>query len=87
MKLPINSIIDAQNTISNWKWRNAARDLIERDNVLSIDKIKELFNHIMNSNNKILSQAMMEDWLLTKSAKYRLMGISSTEFKKTFQVG
>lgn len=82
LKLPINSIINAQNTTSNWKWRNAARDLIEKDHVLSIDKIKELFNHIMNENNKILTKPMMEDWLINKSAKHRLMGISPTAYKK-----
>lgn len=82
LKLPINSIINAQSTASNWKWRNAARDLIEKDNVLSIDKIKELFNHIMDEKNKILSKSMMEDWLINKSAKYRLMGITPTAYKK-----
>jgi DNA-binding ferritin-like protein len=82
LKLPINSIVNAQNTTSNWKWRNAARDLIEKDNVLSIDKIKELFNHIMDEKNKILSKSMMEDWLINKSAKHRLMGISPTDYKK-----
>lgn len=82
LKLPINSIVNAQNTTSNWKWRNAARDLIEKDNVLSIDKIKDLFNHIMDEKNKILTKPMMEDWLINKSAKHRLMGISPTAYKK-----
>ncbi|HFJ7175397.1 TPA: hypothetical protein ACGSCT_001964 [Escherichia coli] len=82
LKLPINSIVNAQNTTSNWKWRNAARDLIEKDNVLSIDKIKDLFNHIMDEKNKILTKPMMEDWLINKSAKHRLMGTTPTAYKK-----
>ncbi|MBV7299300.1 HEPN domain-containing protein [Enterovibrio paralichthyis] len=82
LKLPISSLLQAHTTNSNWKWRNAARELIEKDNVLSLVKIKDLFNHIMDDSNKILGKPMMEDWLLNKSAKHRLMGITATDYRK-----
>lgn len=81
LKLPISSLLQFSSSNTSWKWRNAARELIEKDNVLSLKKVKELFNHIMDEQNKILSKDMMEYWLLNKSAKHRLMGISATEYK------
>lgn len=36
--LPISTLLSTQSQRSNWKWRVAARDLVEKDNVLSIKK-------------------------------------------------
>ncbi|MBW3760591.1 hypothetical protein GL264_07170 [Aeromonas jandaei] len=85
ISLPISTLLSTQSQRSNWKWRVAARDLVEKDNVLSIKKIKELFNHIMDEGNKILSQDMVEDWLLNKGAKQRLLGISPTNYRRLNQ--
>lgn len=84
--LPISTLLSTQSQRSNWKWRVAARDLVEKDNVLSIKKIKDLFNHIMDDGNKILSQDMAEDWLLNKGARQRLLGISSTNYRRLNQI-
>lgn len=82
LRLPISSLLQVHGSNSSWRWRNAARELIEKDNVLSLKKVKDLFNHIMDDSNKILSKDMMEDWLLNKSARHRLMGISATEYRR-----
>ncbi|TIH06223.1 hypothetical protein D8779_20460 [Pseudomonas leptonychotis] len=82
IKLPINTLLQIHASKSNWKWRNAARDLIEKDNVLSLTKVKDLFNHIMDDTNKILDKAMMEHWLLRRGAKQRLAGITATAYRR-----
>jgi hypothetical protein len=85
ISLPISTLLSTQNQRSNWKWRVAARGLVEKDNVLSIRKIKDLFNHIMDDSNKILSQDMAEDWLLNKGAKQRLSGITAANYRRLNQ--
>lgn len=39
----------------------------------------------MDESNKILSQDMAENWLLNQGAKQRLLGISSTNYRKLNQ--
>ena len=82
ISMPINTLLKIHASRSNWKWRSAARGLVEQDNVLSIQKIKDLFNHIMDDSNKILTGEMMEDWLLHNSARHRLVGISPTSYSR-----
>jgi hypothetical protein len=53
ISLPVSTLLSIQGQRSNWKWRLAARDLVEKDNVLSIKKIKDLFNHIMDDSNRL----------------------------------
>jgi hypothetical protein len=82
LSLPICTLLSTQNQRSNWKWRMAARGLVEKDNVLSIKKIKDLFKHIMDDKNKILSPDMGEYWLLNKGAKQRLTGITAANYRR-----
>lgn len=82
LKLPVHSLLQIHSSRSNWKWRNAARELIEKDNVLSLTKVKDLFNHVMDNQNKLLTQDMMEDWLLKKGARHRLTGITATAYRQ-----
>lgn len=82
IKLPINTLLQIHGSSSSWRWRNAARDLIEKDNVLSLTKVKDLFNHIMDDTNKLLDKGMMEHWLLKRGAKQRLVGIAPTAYRR-----
>jgi Holliday junction resolvase RusA-like endonuclease len=84
LSLPISTLFSIQGQRSNWKWRVAARDLVEKDNVLSLKKIKDLFNHIMDDKNKLLSQDMVETWLLN-GGRQRLLGISPTNYRRLSQ--
>lgn len=85
LKLPVHTLLQIHKSRSNWKWRNPARELIEKDNVLSLKKVKDLFNHVMDDKNKLLTQDMMEDWLLKKGAMHRLMGITPTAYRQLAQ--
>ncbi|WP_148296196.1 HEPN domain-containing protein [Methylophilus sp. OH31] len=85
ISLPVSTLLSTQNQRSNWKWRVAARGLVEKDNVLSIKKIKDLFNHIMDDSNKILNQDMAEDWLLNKGARQRILGITAVNYRRLNQ--
>ncbi len=58
-----------------------ARELIEDENVLSLRKIKRLFNHFYRENRGIIDDGSIGDWILHSQAKTRLFGITQTNFR------
>ena len=59
----------------------AARELIEDENVLSLEKIKKLFNHFFRDNSKIINVATVEKWILHPKSKSRMFGITPTRYR------
>lgn len=79
LRLPVSAII--RETRGGWRWRVAARELMERENVLSIEKIKGLFNHLFRKGHKILNEDTIADWIVHRDARNRLFGISATQYR------
>lgn len=79
LRVPVIAIIRQGH--GGWRWRMAARALIEDENVLSLEKIKMLFNHFFRQNHKIFAQQTIEKWILHRQAKVRLFGITPTAFR------
>jgi hypothetical protein len=59
----------------------AARELIEQENVLSLDKIKQLFNQFFRQGHKLPNEDSIETWLLHRDSKMRLFGITKTAYR------
>jgi hypothetical protein len=53
LKVPATAVIRGA---GGWRGRMAACELIEDDMFLSLEKIKQLFNHFFRENQKILTQ-------------------------------
>jgi hypothetical protein len=79
LRVPVTAVIGQGNNA--WRWRMAARELIEDENVLSLEKIKKLFNHFFRDGHKLLTTETIEDWILHRSARSRLFGITSTAYR------
>ena len=80
LKVPVIAVL--RDGGEGWRWRMAARELIEEENVLSLEKIKKLFNHFFRNGHKILGQETIETLILHRDAKMRLFGITATEYRK-----
>lgn len=80
LRVPVTAIL--RQARGGWRWRMAARELMEDENVLSLEKIKQLFNHFFRKRLKLLNVATIEAWIVHKDARQRLFGISATEFRK-----
>lgn len=81
INLPVSAIF-AETNVRNWRWRLAARGLIEKDNVLSMKKIKQLFNPFLRKGHKLFEHSMLEDWILVQRAPQRLVGISAAAYRR-----
>lgn len=84
LKIPIIVVLD-NHLNEPWLWRMVARDLIEKDNVLSIDKIKTLFNQFFSDDEKLFNERTnsIDRWLLHRDSKFRLFGVNKTEYRNS----
>lgn len=84
LKVPVIAVIRDS---PSWRWRMAARELIEDENVLSIEKIKKLFNHFFRDSHKLFNKNSIEPWILHADAKQRHFGITKTAYRALAQKG
>lgn len=82
--VPVAMVI---NENSSWRWRMAARMLIERESVLSIKQIRDLFNQFFDGSNKIINKSTIESWINHEDSKQRLWGMNKYQYRKTPQSG
>jgi hypothetical protein len=78
LKVPVIAILEAR---GGWRWRMAARELIEKENVLSLDKIKKLLNLFCRDKHKLLTEETIEQWIIHDDATQRLMSVSRNTYK------
>lgn len=80
LKVPAITVIDPDPK-DGWRWRMAARALIEEDNVLSLEKVRSLFNQFfLDENNKLFSHSRIETWINDPASTARLFGITKAKF-------
>ena len=80
LKLSVTTLLEAPE--GGWRWRHAARDLVEKQSVLSIGEIKDLFNQFFPNDRKLFTAATIGDWITHPDAKRRMFAIDSNAFKK-----
>ena len=79
LKLPVSAFI--RQPTGGWRWRMAAWELIESENILSIEKIATLFNQFFPKGQVPLTQDTLADLILHPNAKPRLFGINSARYR------
>lgn len=77
-------VILSQDLTGGWAWRMIARDLIEKDNVLSIQKIKRLFNVFCRDSHKLFTAdgQPLERWIDKQQNMHRLFGFQRTRYRQ-----
>lgn len=79
LKMPVAAVLNP--ATNGWRWRMAARELIQTENVLSLEKIRQLFNQFCRNNHKLLNKGALESWILSANSKQRLFGITPTAYR------
>ena len=59
----------------------AARELMKRDNVLSINTIRELFNPFFRKDYKLFDAKVIDAWIASPEATTRLFGTHQALYK------
>ncbi len=74
LKIPVSQVLKAYAVRDNWRWRMASRQLMERENVLSLATVKSRFNIFAASGNKFLSDHCIDAWVALPSSNERIWG-------------
>lgn len=82
LKLPAIVFLE-KDVNSGWLWRSIANDIVEKDNVLSIKKIKLLFNHFFRPGHKLFvdTDSPIDRWIMSKRYRRRLFGFSQKDYR------
>lgn len=79
IKFPVRAILESYTNNVNWKWRMAARKMMERENVLSLSVVQTLFNKFFRKGHKFFRDQMAA-WIVHPDAKKRIFGITHIAF-------
>jgi len=79
IRFPIRAIVEPYPTNQNWKWRMAARKMMERENVLGLDEIQRLFNKFFRVRHKFFGD-LLDAWIADSLATRRLFGITRATY-------
>lgn len=80
IKVPIRAVLEHYPHRKNWRWRMAARNLMLRDNVLSLKSIQGLFNAFLHPRDRRFFRPLLPRWIIHPAASPRLFGITQAAF-------
>jgi len=78
IKFPIRAILE-EYVNPNWRWRMAARKMMERENVLSLSTVQRLFDKFFRKGHRFFGE-IIASWIIHPDSKMRLFGISSAAY-------
>ncbi len=79
IRLPVRAFL-AEYTNENWRWRMAARKMMERENVLSLKTVQELFNKFFTEERRFFKPLVLDAWIIHADATRRLFGVRGADF-------
>ena len=84
LKIPIGSVLAPYQARENWRWRMAARQLMERGDVLSLDKVQQLFNPFCRAGDqyRLFSAPSLDAWIGSDAATARLFGTAPAQYQQ-----
>jgi hypothetical protein len=78
VKFPLRAILEEYDN-ENWRWRMAARKMMERENVISLKAVQDLFNKFFRNGQKFFRD-QLDAWMSHPDAKIRLFGVSRVDY-------
>jgi hypothetical protein len=78
IRLPVRTFLEDY-TNKNWRWRMAARRMMDRENVLNLQTIQRLFNKFFRKGFRFFND-LMDTWLRHADANVRLFRVTEAEY-------
>ena len=75
IRFPVRAILEPYANNENWRWRMAARKIMERENVLSLPTVQTLFNKFFRRGHKFFRD-QMASWIVHPEARRSIFGIN-----------
>lgn len=81
LNLPVSALFYPTTKRHNWKWRMAARGVVEKDNVLSLPKVQKLFNPFFTQGQKLFEPPVIDNLIISRNAPNRITGFTRTQYR------
>ena len=82
--IPLGAVFSDHQHRQNWRWRMMSRQIMERDNMLSIETIRDHFNPFLRDGHKLFTD-VIDSWIMRAGASRRQFGISRANFQAEMQ--
>lgn len=79
IRVPVRAIIEPYQANANWRWRMAARRLMDDESVLKLSRIQSLFNRFFRPGRRFFGD-LLDRWISHPDAKKRLLGITGRAY-------
>lgn len=79
VKVPVRTVLEPYAVNTNWRWRMAARRMMDRENVLRLATIQGLFNKFCRNGHRLFGD-VLDGWITHADAKKRLFGITRAAY-------
>ncbi len=79
IEVPVMAILEEYKK-ENWRWRMAARKMTERQNVLSLQTIKGLFNRFFLETQRFFRDDLLHAWIMRPDSSKRLFATTHTAY-------
>lgn len=79
IRFPVRAILEPYANNINWRWRMAARKMMERENVLSLATVQTLFNKFFRSGQRFFRD-LLPAWIVHPDGRRRVFGITAARF-------
>jgi hypothetical protein len=79
IKIPIRAVLEEYD-YANWRWRMAARKMMERENVISLSAIQTPFNKFFRKGHRLFRD-LLDAWISRPDSRIRLFGVSRTDYQ------
>ena len=78
IRLPIRAVLEEYDNV-NWRWRMAARKMMERENVISLAAVQTLLNKFFRKGHKLFRD-QFDAWISRPDSRIRLFGVSRADY-------
>jgi hypothetical protein len=78
IKLPLRAVLEEYDN-TNWRWRMAARKMMERENVINLAAVQTLFNKFFRRGHRFFRD-FLDAWISRPDSKIRLFGVSRVDY-------
>lgn len=79
IRFPVRAILEPYANNINWRWRTAARRMMERENVLRLTTVQNLFNKFFRPGQKFFRD-LLPAWVAHPDARRRLFAITAARY-------
>jgi hypothetical protein len=79
IRFPVRAMLEPYAVNVNWRWRMAARKMMEREHVLSLEEVQKLFNKFFRRGHRLYGD-LLDSWIIHPQSSKRLFDIPRTAY-------